>query len=270
MTMITPSYLGETIEYSSLHACRSTLEDPTVEFTWTYDVLRQRQPIVAGVAIFIIFACTLYVTSRSIRGDIRNNRLLGGSADLAFRSLTDLKRLYPEIPAKTTIYFNDAEEPLSWEQNNGALIKMAYNDAQIGTLYASQGDPLFSAGNGNTIVLSIHNKHLVDETSEYRANPELFVPSNDSTLFMLDLHPTNVGLGGRYSLSISGLHDVQVRIAYDLNDGPTEAFTARLDAQGQTAFDVSSLTPKGVYRFLGFNISGHSEWIRTDKIVTVH
>ena len=32
MTMITPSYLGETIEYSSLHACRSTLEDPTKEF----------------------------------------------------------------------------------------------------------------------------------------------------------------------------------------------------------------------------------------------
>ena len=32
MTMITPSYLGETIEYSSLHACRSTLEDPTTEY----------------------------------------------------------------------------------------------------------------------------------------------------------------------------------------------------------------------------------------------
>ena len=32
MTMITPSYLGETIEYSSLHACRSTLEDPTMGF----------------------------------------------------------------------------------------------------------------------------------------------------------------------------------------------------------------------------------------------
>ena len=35
MTMITPSYLGETIEYSSLHACRSTLEDPT-RFQHTY------------------------------------------------------------------------------------------------------------------------------------------------------------------------------------------------------------------------------------------
>ena len=31
MTMITPSYLGETIEYSSLHACRSTLEDPMID-----------------------------------------------------------------------------------------------------------------------------------------------------------------------------------------------------------------------------------------------
>ena len=34
MTMITPSYLGETIEYSSLHACRSTLEDPTGDVVW--------------------------------------------------------------------------------------------------------------------------------------------------------------------------------------------------------------------------------------------
>ena len=36
MTMITPSYLGETIEYSSLHACRSTLEDPTREIAAKY------------------------------------------------------------------------------------------------------------------------------------------------------------------------------------------------------------------------------------------
>ena len=34
MTMITPSYLGETIEYSSLHACRSTLEDPTLAIAY--------------------------------------------------------------------------------------------------------------------------------------------------------------------------------------------------------------------------------------------
>ena len=37
MTMITPSYLGETIEYSSLHACRSTLEDPMDTFICSYN-----------------------------------------------------------------------------------------------------------------------------------------------------------------------------------------------------------------------------------------
>ena len=37
MTMITPSYLGETIEYSSLHACRSTLEDPIHEVPLTVE-----------------------------------------------------------------------------------------------------------------------------------------------------------------------------------------------------------------------------------------
>ena len=40
MTMITPSYLGETIEYSSLHACRSTLEDPTRNFKMTHYQMR--------------------------------------------------------------------------------------------------------------------------------------------------------------------------------------------------------------------------------------
>ena len=39
MTMITPSYLGETIEYSSLHACRSTLEDPTKDQMWSYPAM---------------------------------------------------------------------------------------------------------------------------------------------------------------------------------------------------------------------------------------
>ena len=46
MTMITPSYLGETIEYSSLHACRSTLEDPTLLFA--PEELRKLIPLQEG------------------------------------------------------------------------------------------------------------------------------------------------------------------------------------------------------------------------------
>ena len=43
MTMITPSYLGDTIEYSSLHACRSTLEDPRVPSSNSLAVVLQRR-----------------------------------------------------------------------------------------------------------------------------------------------------------------------------------------------------------------------------------
>ena len=44
MTMITPSYLGETIEYSSLHACRSTLEDPTTRLRIENVIANCRRP----------------------------------------------------------------------------------------------------------------------------------------------------------------------------------------------------------------------------------
>ena len=49
MTMITPSYLGETIEYSSLHACRSTLEDPT-ERTVVLNAMFHNVEVIAGAS----------------------------------------------------------------------------------------------------------------------------------------------------------------------------------------------------------------------------
>ena len=55
MTMITPSYLGETIEYSSLHACRSTLEDPTR--TWNQSV-------------FTFWVCATARIFKAVRHDI--------------------------------------------------------------------------------------------------------------------------------------------------------------------------------------------------------
>ena len=49
MTMITPSYLGETIEYSSLHACRSTLEDPTTFVTAGSQTLTATDTLTASI-----------------------------------------------------------------------------------------------------------------------------------------------------------------------------------------------------------------------------
>ena len=62
MTMITPSYLGETIEYSSLHACRSTLEDPTwrcLVLEYEFRLHIQLERCFFGVTSHVIQSCAL-------------------------------------------------------------------------------------------------------------------------------------------------------------------------------------------------------------------
>ena len=56
MTMITPSYLGETIEYSSLHACRSTLEDPTHGLSFDGALVAERA---AGIPCSLFVLCVV-------------------------------------------------------------------------------------------------------------------------------------------------------------------------------------------------------------------
>ena len=66
MTMITPSYLGETIEYSSLHACRSTLEDPTARNSAWHNRLLRR---LAGEQLLLASS----TTEGAGGGDLRNS-----------------------------------------------------------------------------------------------------------------------------------------------------------------------------------------------------
>ena len=63
MTMITPSYLGETIEYSSLHACRSTLEDPT------FAIAEQLDNVGAEIA-FGVGMQTLEIHGKCLKKDL--------------------------------------------------------------------------------------------------------------------------------------------------------------------------------------------------------
>jgi hypothetical protein len=133
-----------------------------VVFYIGYDALRSIQPLAAAASLVVVFAGLLYVNSRSIRDDIRDNRILGASARLASDTLTDLKRLYPTFPAQTTWYFADADESLQWEHDNGGLLKMAYGDENIKAIYASQGVSLPSAG--DVTVFDIRKGHLFPRT----------------------------------------------------------------------------------------------------------
>ena len=70
MTMITPSYLGETIEYSSLHACRSTLEDPTLMNSGG----QHRRRAGYGCMVFVCVAVWCAHTSSSLVDVVASSR----------------------------------------------------------------------------------------------------------------------------------------------------------------------------------------------------
>ena len=87
MTMITPSYLGETIEYSSLHACRSTLEDPTPA-----DLARKHRTVSSRAAENLFWAGRY---GERAENNVRLLRLILGSlegndADAMFPTLVEL------------------------------------------------------------------------------------------------------------------------------------------------------------------------------------
>lgn len=135
-----------------------------IAFALAYDLARSIQPQLAAAAIVLLFGCLLYVNSRAIRGDIRDNPILGDSARLAYDTLTDLRRLYPALPAGTVLFFVDGKQSIQWAHDSGNLIKMAYGNDEIKVLYQSGGDPL-PAGR-DVEVVEIHDGHLFSAPKE--------------------------------------------------------------------------------------------------------
>jgi len=227
-------------------------------FVWIYDVMRKFQPVLAWAAIVLVFAAVLAATSPNIQGDIRENQLLGGAAQVASDTLNDLKRFHPAIPENTTLYIDDAREPIAWQHDSGALIKMAYGTDKISPIYASQGDALLPDAE-RVLFFSVRNGRFVDQTSDFRRNPLNFMKFGDSD-FHLDLSPHEVAAGGHYTLGIRNAKKGTARIVYSINDGPLETFTAWLNDEGKVTFDVSRETRRGEYRFWAFRVSGFDDW----------
>jgi len=136
-------------------------------FAWLYDQLRRIHPSVAALTIALLFSGVLYVTSSIIRTDIEHDGILGGSAEIAWNTLNDLKRFYPVLPAEATLYFADANESLLWHHDSGALIHMAYGTDRISVVYESQGRSPSSVVKGSFFFRPV-NGRLIDETANYR------------------------------------------------------------------------------------------------------
>jgi hypothetical protein len=241
-------------------------------FTLAADRLARLHRMAAASMIVILFGGMLWACSASIHADIENHRLLGGSAGMAFRSLKDLMRLYPELPPKATIYIDDDEQPLAWDHSWGGLINMAYRRADITVLYSSMGDALGLSDPeilSKAIVLKYGAGGLIDQTAAFRKAPLPYIPFNPSNIHTLNLSSQRIRPSESFFIGITETHDVVVKVAYIIDNGPTQVFEADLDHDGRSRFDVSDSTRKGAYRFVGFKIPGESSWIRSDAKITV-
>jgi len=239
-----------------------------VSFAWLYDRLSRLQTAVAAAVIVCAFGGLLYVTSRSIRAQIRDNWLLGGSARMASNTLSDLKRLYPTLPDKPVLFFFDAGQPLLWHHDSGGLIRMAYGRNDISALYETQEGSIPEIP--NAFVFRVENGRLADLTTAYQRNPLMFAKFKSSDL-RLSLSTPKVAAGrDKYTLSIPQLGKAALRVAYTIDGGPLETFGTILDADGKVTFEVSPYTKRGVYRFEAFKVAGGTEWIRAGETLTVY
>ena len=102
MTMITPSYLGETIEYSSLHACRSTLEDPTESNDFTGAVVAVIGTTYAVLLAFMLSGVWNMFQQAQVNAEQEANdlvnifRISSRLPDPARQTIQDLARRYAQ------------------------------------------------------------------------------------------------------------------------------------------------------------------------------
>jgi hypothetical protein len=230
-----------------------------------------RPTAVAVVAVPLMMVAAIGAVGA--RRDARENRVLGWSSRLAENSMNDLKNAHPTLRPNTTIYISDAEnQDLSWDTAQGGLFKMAYNDDTLQALYWGWGEVISKpiVDRGPVVVMKYHDFHLTDITQEFLSASEAavaYVPRQENKLQVL---PAEATAGQKYSLAISTLGNVEVTLHYTLDGGPVHAFTAHLDNQGQASFEISPSTPKGLYKFVGFNKSGSTEWIQAASAIRIY
>jgi hypothetical protein len=96
-----------------------------------------------------------------------------------------------------------------------------------------------------------------------------YIPLKTSDLHALPLSLQTVRPGNSFVIEITGAHDAVVKIAYIVDNGPTQVFEAHFDHQTHSRFNVTNSTRKGHYRFVGFKIDGDNTWIQTTATITV-
>jgi hypothetical protein len=90
-----------------------------------------------------------------------------------------------------------------------------------------------------------------------------------SDAYRLIVERSDVTVNDSFAVTVTNVSERAVRIAYRLDGGAIETFSAYMDRNGRSAFNISPSTRKGSYEFVGFNIGGQQGWIRAESTITV-
>ena len=161
---------------------------------------------------------------------------------------------------------------LAWDHAWGGLVNMAYKRDDITVLYSSAGDALGLSDRSilsQAIVMKYRDGMLSDQTAAFRTAPLPYIPLKTSDIHTFSLSSQTVRPSNSFSIGITGAHDAVVKIAYIIDNGPTQVFDAHFDRQGQSRFNVTGATRRGVYRFCGFQDCDENIWIQSTATITV-
>jgi hypothetical protein len=199
-----------------------------------------------------VFGAVAVVSAVSGANTRTTSALLDGSAHVAQNAVATIRARHPHLAPGTTLFFLDQGEPLFfWNDGQGALFRMAFNEEKIVVLHASQGElcSLDQVDKDTCIVVRV-SKGIFQEVP-LREVLEEVLPSENAAGHELSITPTRVVAGrDSYTLRVAGLSSAVVEIYYRLNGGPVQAFGARLEDDGEVRFKVGPETPKGTYRFV--------------------
>jgi hypothetical protein len=243
-----------------------------VIFETVYRKVAAISPIGAAVVVTAPLLVLGIICARAVRNDARDNRTLGGSSVLASNSIADLKAAYPVLQPNTTIYFSDAAEPdLAWDTSEGRLLRMAYNDETIHTLYWGWGEVITKGvlDRGPVIVLKYVKPHFLNVTQGFLASSEPPVNYNNSGRYQLVVSPVTAKAGEKYRISIPTVKNSDVSLHYTLDGSPVRVLMTHLDDQAQASLDISEGMEKGVYKFVGFRQAGAEEWFQVAGSIRV-
>jgi hypothetical protein len=232
--------------------------------------------VMYGAGVLLVVSTTVV----NIRNDVANNPVLGGSSKLAAAFAVDIKRIYPKLAPRTTVFILNEEAPnLEWDHGAGTLFKLIYSDPSIEARYSTLADSVSwdAVRNDDAIVFKLSGAKPVDLTEQVKTHPNLLNVGVDTSKFeyaaysdALAVEPKEALAGTDFvTFKVLGYPETDVDLLYTINGGPPAIFTTRLDPVSRIQFFISTFNRKGIYRFSAFRPTGSEKWFRSDASIVI-